>query len=76
MFFHFKDTALFRGGNIGSSFLENKKVVEQLRKNILCPCCGKLLFKAEEDTKGAIYAWCKNCKREIKIKLEPMSRND
>lgn len=43
-------------------------------KFILCPVCGKKLFKVSPDSKyDNIYVWCKNCKKEILIK-EPKSQ--
>ncbi len=38
--------------------------------------CGKLLAKVKD---GKIYVWCKNCKKEVPLKIEypqePLSRN-
>lgn len=43
-------------------------------KFVLCPNCGKKLFKVTLNSKYKdIYIWCKNCKKEILIK-EPLSQ--
>ena len=42
-------------------------------KKIYCPCCGKWLFSIEVKAQGIVYIWCKGCKQEIKITLEPLS---
>ena len=43
-------------------------------KSIKCDC-GKLIAKTRD---GKLYVWCKNCKREVEIKIEypkePLSR--
>lgn len=43
-------------------------------KSIKCDC-GKLIAKVRN---GKLYVWCKNCKREVEIKIEypkePLSR--
>lgn len=31
--------------------------------------CGKLLAKQHED--GKIYVWCKECKKEVELEVEP-----
>ena len=31
--------------------------------------CGKLLAKRHED--GKIYIWCKECKKEVELEVEP-----
>ena len=40
-------------------------------KKIYCPKCGKWLFSINVGTKGIVYVWCRQCKSEQKIKLEP-----
>lgn len=56
--------------------------------DIECPYCKErgykptLLGKVEKGTIGAVFLWCKNCKREVFVKcdntgvtyLEPTSR--
>lgn len=37
-------------------------------KDIKCKC-GKLLAKLHDD--GEIYVWCKGCKKEVKLEVEP-----
>ena len=31
--------------------------------------CGKLLAKRHED--GKIYIWCKECRKEVELEVEP-----
>lgn len=31
--------------------------------------CGKLLAKQQED--GTILVWCKSCRKEVKLEVEP-----
>jgi hypothetical protein len=43
--------------------------------NVYCPVCAKLgrkklLFRCTPTSKGAVLAFCKGCKKEIKIELE------
>lgn len=42
-------------------------------KKIYCPHCGKWLFSVYADTKGIVYVWCRQCRQEIEIILEPLS---
>jgi hypothetical protein len=48
---------------------------------VFCPVClvergkKKLLFKRFPETSGQIAAFCKGCKKEILVDLEPMSRD-
>lgn len=37
-------------------------------KDIKCEC-GKLLAKLHDD--GKVYVWCKGCKKEIALEVEP-----
>lgn len=37
-------------------------------ENVKCSC-GKLLAKRHDD--GRIYVWCKECKKEIALEVEP-----
>ena len=37
-----------------------------------CPHCGKWLFTVDEYATGAIYVWCRYCRKEIKIILESL----
>ncbi|MBO5853121.1 MAG: conjugal transfer protein [Bacteroidales bacterium] len=42
---------------------------------IACPKCGGKMLKAREDTKAVNFpGWCKHCKKESIISIEPMSR--
>ena len=43
----------------------NKKIL------VNCPKCGKLLLKASENATGTVYPYCKRCKEEQEIKLNP-----
>jgi hypothetical protein len=49
-------------------------------QNIYCPICEsrrgkkKLLFRMFPGTTGRIAAYCKECRKEILIDLEPLSR--
>ena len=45
-----------------------------MKRKINCPTCGKWLFSVDEKTAGVVYIWCKQCKKEIEICLEPMSQ--
>lgn len=41
---------------------------------IVCPNCGKKLFRVEKNSKyDNIYIWCKCCKKEIKV-VEPRAK--
>lgn len=42
-------------------------------KDIKCKC-GKLLAKLRDD--GKIYVWCKGCKKEVKLEVEPYEPMD
>ena len=42
-------------------------------KDIKCKC-GKLLAKLHDD--GKIYVWCKGCKKEVKLEVEPYEPMD
>ena len=44
-----------------------------MKRKVNCPTCGKWLFSVDEKTAGVVYIWCKQCKKEIEICLEPMS---
>ena len=41
---------------------------EREEKNIRC-ACGKLLARVRED--GKIMVWCKYCKKEVELEVEP-----
>jgi hypothetical protein len=47
---------------------------------IFCPIClgergkKKLIFKRFPESSGRIAAFCKSCRKEIIVDLEPMSR--
>ena len=42
-----------------------------MNKKIYCPYCGKWLFTIKIGTKGVVYIWCKQCRQEREIKIEP-----
>ena len=43
------------------------------KRYVVCPQCGKKLFRVEKDSIfNNIYLWCKKCCKEIKI-TEPKS---
>lgn len=42
---------------------------EREEKDIRCEC-GKLLAKVRDD--GKIMAWCKYCKKEVELDVEPL----
>ena len=44
-----------------------------IMENIKCSC-GKLLAKRHDD--GKIYVWCKECKKEIILEVEPYEPNN
>jgi transcription elongation factor Elf1 len=52
----------------------SKNEVVCMKRKINCPTCGKWLFSVDEKTAGVVYIWCKQCKKEIEICLEPMSQ--
>lgn len=39
-----------------------------MEKEIHCSC-GKLLAKRHSD--GKIYVWCKECRKEVELEVEP-----
>lgn len=41
---------------------------EKEEKDIRC-ACGKLLAKVRSD--GKIMVWCKECKKEVELEVEP-----
>ena len=41
-------------------------------KEIRCEC-GKLIARISED--GTIKVWCKSCKKEVPVKIEPEKSN-
>lgn len=46
-----------------------------MKKMIYCPEClkkgkKKRLAVVKDDTRGTIYLWCKECRKEIKIELK------
>ena len=46
-----------------------------MKRKIRCPKCGKWLFSIEMiNANCTIYIWCRQCKKEMKIKLEPLSQ--
>lgn len=47
-----------------------------MKRDILCPQCGKILCKIEQEGKlEKVYLYCKKCKQEIYIDKEPKSHN-
>lgn len=44
----------------------------RLQKEIHCHC-GKLLAKQRED--GKIVVWCKSCRKEVVLEVEPYEPN-
>ena len=41
-----------------------------MEKEIVCGCCHKkLLAKQRKD--GKIYVWCKECRKEVELEVEP-----
>lgn len=43
-------------------------------KDIKCKC-GKLIARQKDD--GKIYVWCKECRKEVKLEVEPYEpKND
>lgn len=47
-------------------FIEKENPMEE--KEIHCSC-GKLLAKRHSD--GKIYVWCKECRKEVELEVEP-----
>lgn len=47
-----------------------------MEKEIRCKHCKshKLLAKIREN--GKIYVWCKECRKEVKLEVEPYEPND
>lgn len=44
------------------------------KKYVVCPHCGKKLFRIEKDScYDNIFVWCKTCRKEIQIR-EPKSQ--
>lgn len=44
-----------------------------MEKEIHCKC-GKLLAKRNSD--GKIYVWCKECRKEVELEVEPYEPNE
>lgn len=41
-----------------------------MEKEIICGCCKhKVLAKRHSD--GKIYVWCKECRKEVELEVEP-----
>lgn len=41
-----------------------------MKKWFLCPCCKKKLIRYKEDAESkGVFLLCKNCKKEIEIKI-------
>lgn len=43
-----------------------------MERPIKCSC-GKLIAKERD---GKIYLWCKNCHKEVELKIEKESQNE
>jgi phage FluMu protein Com len=43
---------------------------------IYCPECGKKLLKADTSKPATLYPWCKACKKEVEIKIEPKPKGE
>lgn len=76
MVFHYNiredfSAAVLRGGSIGAFLITIGRTYIAMKRKIYCPICGKWLFSLDIGAKGTIYVWCRSCKREIKIKIEP-----
>lgn len=47
-----------------------------MKKNIICPDCGKMLCRLDDSGKlEKVYLYCKRCKKEKYIEIEPKSHN-
>ncbi len=47
-----------------------------MKRNIICPNCGKILCRIESSGKlEKVYLYCKRCKEEKYIEVEPKSHN-
>lgn len=45
-----------------------------MKINVVCPCCNKVLCKMEDTgILKKVYLYCKMCKEEKYIELEPKS---
>lgn len=45
-----------------------------IEKEIICGCCKhKVLAKRHSD--GKIYVWCKECRKEVELEVEPYEPN-
>lgn len=40
-------------------------------KSIFCGDCGKLLLKVSGDSRGTLVCWCRRCRAEKRILIEP-----
>lgn len=48
-----------------------------MKKDIVCTDCGKILCKIESDGQlKKVYLYCKKCKKEVYIELEPQSHDE
>lgn len=47
-----------------------------MKRNIVCPDCNKILCKMEQEgILKKVYLYCKKCKEEKYIEIEPKSHN-
>ena len=42
-----------------------------MNEKVYCPHCGKWLLTIQIGATGIIYVWCRQCRKEQKIILEP-----
>ena len=42
-------------------------------KEIICGCCHKKLL-AKLNSDGKIYVWCKECRKEVELEVEPYDK--
>lgn len=50
-------------------FHRTEETVEE--KIILCPDCGKLLLKVTGNSRATLICWCRRCRTEKTIPVEP-----
>lgn len=53
------------------SILKNNGGLTVEEKMILCPDCGKLLLKATNGSRATLICWCRRCRTEKRIPIEP-----
>lgn len=44
-------------------------------KKILCPDCGKFLFKIAEGSSATVICWCRLCRQEKRIEYRAIEPN-